>query len=331
MKKILTFFVVLITIFLNNCAKPNEPVKINKILKISSYYPTIGYARDIDVKDSLLYIAEDQSGFSIYNYLSDSLLCHYTSLIDNAFLISAVKEYNRLFVYDRYGSPPSIKIYDITDISDPLILPSITTETTGIRAMKVYFDGTGYIISFTSNDGGEHKFKIGKYDGFYFTSLISFEQYDYELHGFDIYDNYVYLCNEQIGLNVSDTISGETKNIINTSGVALDVKVVNNYAFVADKEAGFSIIDVQNIESAKVIFSTDTEGYAQSIDVEGKYLAVGSGGGGVYLYDISDVNNPQFLDQISADEIGYTYKVIIKNDIIFAATKRGVYKLLIQY
>jgi hypothetical protein len=78
------------------------------------------------------------------------------------------------------------------------------------------------------------------------------------------------------------------------------------------------------------IFWQNTSGYAQNLDVYGNYLVVASGGGGAYLFDVKDPENAELIDRIDDDEIGYVYQVRFFEGAIYAATKRGVYKLKIN-
>ena len=64
--------------------------------------------------------------------------------------------------------------------------------------------------------------------------------------------------------------------------------------------------------------------------MDGNYLAIASGGGGVYLFDVSDNNTPKFLDIIADAEIGYTYKVVFHSGVLYAATRSGIYRLTIN-
>jgi len=59
-------------------------------------------------------------------------------------------------------------------------------------------------------------------------------------------------------------------------------------------------------------------------------MVISAGGSGVYLYDISDKQNPEYLDRIDDSEIGYTYKVLIKNGIIITASRSGISKISIN-
>jgi len=320
MNKVLFACYIIIIIIFTSCAKSTEPVSSEDILKIDMFYSTIGYARDIFVSDSLLYIAEDQSGFSIYNHLTIAQYCNITAEFENARLISAVEEDSILFVYDRYGESAGIRVFDISDLTDPQEDMLLTGRN--IEAIKTYANDNGTIEILATK---ENKYYYGEYNGDYWLAYyFIFPNY---LMGFDVDSTCIYIAGEQIGLYVTDRTTGDILSITDTPGEVLAVKLVNNYVFIADKQEGFSIIDISNKENPEIIFQQDTSGWAQSIDVEGNYLVIGSGGGGVYLYDISDVQNPQFIDRMDDAVIGYTYKVKFWNGKIFAATKKGVYKL----
>lgn len=328
--KILFISYIIIIAIITGCAKSTEPVGSEGILKIDMVYSTVGFARDIFVSDSLLYIAEDQGGFSIYNHSTNTQYCNFTAEFENVRLISVVEKdsilFNydsKLFVYDRYGDYAGIRVFNISDLTDPQEEMLLTGRD--IEAIKTYAydDGTIEILATKKNE-----YWYGEYDGAVWYTYF-YRYFPNYLTGFDVDSSYIYLGGEQLGLYIVDR-TATTLNILSitdTQGEAIDVKLVNNYVFIADKQEGFAIIDVSDIYNPEIIFQKDTSGWAQSIDVEGNYLIIGSGGGGVYLYDISDIQNPQFIDRMDDAIIGYTYKVEFSNGKIFAATKKGVYKL----
>lgn len=323
--KLLLVIPIVITIVLCTCAKWVEPITYKDILEIEHIYSTTGYARDAYISDSLIYIAEDQAGFSIYDRNNDTLICHYYGSIENARLIAAVEEESLLFVYDIYGSPAAISVFDISNPTNPIVKPPITGQTSDIEEMKCFHSpGGGVDIIWIHSD----KYQFGNYVNIWMGSY----SYDFPnaLAGFDLDSLYIYLAGEQRGLYIADKNSGNIISETDTQGEALAVKVVDNYAYIAAKEEGLQVIDISDIENPELVYSFDTSGWAQSVDVEEDYLVVGSGGGGLYLFDVSDKANPEFLDRIDDSEIGYTYKAILSNGEIFVATKIGVVKLKIN-
>jgi len=324
------FFSIIVFLFLFSCAKLNEPAVIDTILKIVTTYSTYGFAREIDLTENYIYIAEDQGGISIYDILSDTLVCHYLGEIENARLIDAVEETDRLFVYDRYGSPAQIRVYDISNPADIQIEPPIITQTQGIEDMKCFPNQNNTVnIAVTRNDS-QYEYRYGVWDGFYYNPIYTYSNFTITLNGFDQDENYIYLAYEQLGLNITDRFTGENVGMCDTPGEAIFVKVVDNVVFVADKHQGLSVIDATDPNQPQLVFSEDTSGYAQGLDVSGNLLALASGGGGIYLYDISNPLNPKYLDRIDDQVIGYTYRAEFKNNYLFVATKSGVHKLEIN-
>ena len=141
---------------------------------------------------------------------------------------------------NRYG-PASIKIYDITDPSQPGILPPIIANTAGIQDMQCFPGDNGNIdMAITRNDS-EFEFRYSFWDGFFTNLLYSYDDYVVSLNGFDLDENYIYLSYEQLGVNITDRATGEYLSITDTQGEAIDVKVVDSHLYVADKTMGFSI------------------------------------------------------------------------------------------
>ena len=110
----------------------------------------------------------------------------------------------------------------------------------------------------------------------------------------------------------------------------MDVKIVDNYSFVALREAGFAVFDITNEAATELVYLEDVNEHIYTVDCENDHLVLGSHAGGVYLYDISNPADPKFLGNIDNDILGYTYEAEIYNGRIFAATRQGVYLLNID-
>ena len=313
----------IITLINAGCADFLEPIITNGELRIDAIIETIGYALDVFVGEDNIYIAEDQAGFSIYNKQNE-LVTHYYGNIENAQLIQAVEDKNRLFVYDRYGSPAAIMVYDISDPTIPVEMPPITGQTSNIEDVKCELkpDNTINILWTHAN-----KYQFGNYDDFWLGSF-SYE-FPNAVSGFTLQDTLIFVTGEQRGLYIAKRSTGTIISEINTTGEALAVTVCENYAYIADKTYGITVVDFSDVEHPKVVNTYNTTGYAQQIDAEGDYLVLASGGGGVYLFDISQRDTPIFIDRWDDSDIGYTYDVKLYNGEVFVATREGVYRMSI--
>ncbi|MDY6916161.1 MAG: hypothetical protein SVM86_07590 [Candidatus Cloacimonadota bacterium] len=84
-------------------AEQNEPFQPNSVLQVDTYYETGGFAHDLAISDSLLFVAANQVGFSIFNRLNGQKISNYYDTFENARLIDYVERDSLLFIYDRYG------------------------------------------------------------------------------------------------------------------------------------------------------------------------------------------------------------------------------------
>lgn len=323
-----------IIMLLSGCAKPNEP-SVNGALSVERHIETGGYVWDISVSDSLIFIAEDQAGFSIYNYLNNNFVCQVDSLhalnipYENVRKIYVVDEEELLFVYDRYGTAKGIHIFDITNRTEPIFLFRISGNTGNVECMYSYANsGGGITLNWTNNDSDGNTLNIRESNDNWFDPLA----YNFQntISGFDLNTDYFIIAAQQLGIHVVKRTSVDSIYTMDTPGEALDVKIVDSYAFVALREAGFAVFDISDETAAELVYLEDVDEHIYTVDCEDDYLVLGSHAGGVYLYDVSNPADPKFLGNIDNDIIGYTYEAEIYNGRIFAATRQGVYILNID-
>ena len=325
---ILSFIIVL----LSGCAKLNEP-SIYGALSIERHIETGGYVWDISVSDSLIFIAEDQAGFSIYNYLNNNFVCQEDSLhapwntpLGNVRKILAAENEEFLFVYDRYGSPPSINIYDITDTSEPYCVFRIQANTDNVDYLYSYANsGGGVTLNWINNS---NEINIRESNDNWEEGILYYFQH--AISEFDLTENHFIIAAQQLGIHIVERATGEIVCTMDTPGDASDVKIVDSYAFVALREAGFAVFDITDEAVPELVYLEDVDEHIYTVDCEDDYLVLGSHAGGVYLYDVSNPADPKFLGNIDNDIIGYTYEAEIYNGRIFAATRQGVYLLNID-
>jgi hypothetical protein len=328
MKIALTVMIAAAIIYLMSCADFNEPTETEHILEIEMSFPTRGYARNIYVSDSLLYIAEEQMGFTIYRIEPDSLLVRYQEPHQEVMLIYPVEERNLLFIYDKSGTD-KILVYDISEPDSLEVKPPITGETSGIKDMHC-LQGVGdtIYIMWTKDNNFYHGLYTDMWIG-----LLEVLQFPTALSGFECDNDFLYLAGYQGGFYIVNRITGDILSQTDTPGQALAVAIHGDYAYIADRECGLQVIDISDKSNPALLADANYDigyGYAQEIDVSENYLAIAWGGSGVFLFDISNPAKPLYLDNIDKEEMGYTYDVKFHNDKLYVATRSQVTRCIIK-
>lgn len=322
---------ILFTLTMVNCAKPSEPASVEGSLVIDHIFQTLGYARDVSVTDTHLFVAEDQVGFTIYDLATDDVVSHHESFLlgtdpvmfENVRGITAVDEENLLFVYNQYGSYQGIIMFDITNKVSPEFLFRHTGNTSSIAQIQSDVSQDGGADVYWTNGSG---YNFGRFDEFWQGSnSYSFQN---SIEGFDLDENRLYIAAEQLGFHIVNRSNGDIISTTDTEGEVLDVKIVDNYAVLALRQAGFAIYDISNTSQPSLVIHQEMNEYIYTIDIEDDQMVLGSHNGGVYLYNISDIADPALVGNIDSDEIGYTYKAVLKNNKIYASTRKGVYKII---
>jgi hypothetical protein len=324
------------SLFLAGCAKASDPVEVEQknILTVNKVYQTVGIPHDLLVTETKIFVAEDQAGFSIFNRESGTLITRengfYPEGPENPFnnfqnvrQLGYIASTQTLVVFDRYG-PAQMHVYDLTDINNPeWVAYMIGDGMFRVQYFDADSDDEGNIVLAISNSNSAFRYGTPEeFEGSFFTQGIPTYYMPNAVEQFHIVDNHVYLAAAQRGLYIFDLETRSLVSELNMTGEALDVKVKGDYAYVVAKQEGLLVADISDkANPVWLVNSTrSTSGWAQSIDVEGDNLVVGSGGGGVYLYDIGEnPAEPKFLDRIDSDIVDYTLFVAIENNEIFVA------------
>ena len=332
--------IIFILLFIFSCAKPNKTFAPEEPkLTVEKVFPTTGYVRDFTISDNYLFATVDQNGFSVFDLQTDTLVINYTNYLHAPRLISIAQD-TLLFVYDLYGSPASINCFNISDINNPQYLPPILSDTAGLEDFEVLTTESDTIkITYTKNDASSNKIKMINAtitNNFWqFTPEFDANQvFDYPVHHFCKYQNGIYyIANEQKGvavLDISNPFNPLLQSYIDTPGSAYDVKRVDNYLYIADKHEGFEVFKLDENNVWNMIYHYDTSGYAKQLAYSQDYVALASGGGGIYLFDISDKTNISLFGHIDDDEIGYTYRTKFFAETLYVGTRNGIYQLKIE-
>ena len=328
--KLTLISLVLISMIIFGCAKATDPVKVEKtnILTLNNVYPTVGIPEDMIVTEGKIFLAEDQAGFSIFDRTTGTLASRVSewdlnSHFSNVRQLGYAAYHNKLFVFDRFG-PARIFVFNVEDIENP----AFEIHLTGGELDRIYQFYTnsvedGNIELAISNTNSVFRYGVidASQPGFYY---MDYQQWSMPnaVRNFQIKDGYAYIAAAQRGLYIFDLENGVLLSELNMTGEALDVRVKGDHAYIVAKQEGLLVADISDKSNPVWLegSSRSTVGWAQSIDLEEDYLVVGSGGGGVYLYDIgTNPAEPRFLERVTESVVDYVLLVAIRDAKVYVA------------
>lgn len=335
-KAVYLILLLAISLFLANCAEakdPVEPTGTESPLVVESFLETDVYATEIAMFDSIAYVTQGYSGIAVFDMFADSVIAETPSEIIYAADIDVIKETKRLYVHDSQGGPAQIRVYDLDNPSAPQLAPPLLGQTQNIDVVEAYnISDTEDLLVYSRNNAENTDVYFAGWEGFNITQGTGAVggAFDRGIVGLDYKDGMVYVTNGQYGIRVVSRTDSTIVADIDVPGSAMAVKVVDNYMIVACKEEGLVIFDITDINNPSEVYYQNTSGYAQNLAIEGNLMALASGGGGVYVYDITSLAAPVYLGKIDDSEIGYTYDVEIYGGKVFTASKRGVAKIALN-
>ena len=331
MKKHIILITALLVLLLAGCAKRNTPWQNEDILTFQRQIQVVGDPLDIAFDADNIYVALDQGGISIINCAnySQKWVTELSSSDESVVplfkirKIGVVGEYNRLFLNET-DATDKIEIVDNSNLDSLRVIDSITGATQDIQDMKVQ-----KIVNPTDENVIEiiycagRNVHYGTYNGELWLGSTFSIYPPASASGIDLDEGYVYIAAQQRGLMIYDRNSLELISEIAVPGEALKVKVVGNYAYLACRQGGFTIVNIADKTEPLLMSNFDTTGYATSIDVKDNYAVVSSGGGGIYLFNISSPSHPILKQNITS--AGYTNNAkFYNNQLIVAARDEGI-------
>ncbi len=102
-----------------------------------------------------------------------------------------------------------------------------------------------------------------------------------------------------------------------TKGWANDIYVMGEYAYIANGENGFLIINISDKENPYIEGRVDTPGYANSIFISDEYAFIADGEEGIQVIDLNDKKNPIIIKNY--DTPGYAFDVSVYEGTAYIA------------
>ncbi len=203
-----------------------------------------------------------------------------------------------LFAAERSGT----MIYDISDVSNPQVMPPWYVNLPGGYAIGI--DVFGNYAYITTEGSGSSYSQLNIVDLSWEANLSKVGNCDtqtvntsYDAVDIAVRNNYAFIANSEAGLRVVDVSNPKwpapVSNFGATTGRAVSVTLSGDYAYVADETNGLYIFDISNPESSiPTVRSPGSEGGITDVVVRGNFAYLAEGANGIEMFDITDPANP---------------------------------------
>lgn len=214
-----------------------------------------------------------------------------------------------LYVIDTAGL---LQIFNVSEPAIPVFLASAYVE--GHSAAAIY-DKTLYISGGRFNDSEIHSYDIS--DPVY---PIKKKSYITNYFAYDLIavSNHLFLSQGVTGF-YSYNLIDEIANYFIGYGTIVDVAKYNNYLLMVDSKSKFLILDITDPTNPTQIDSVQSITLGEQIIIKDNYLFTAVTANGLYIYDISDINDIRtvsFFD-VKADVKADVKGIAVKNELLF--------------
>ncbi|MBC8213204.1 MAG: hypothetical protein ISR90_03930 [Candidatus Marinimicrobia bacterium] len=341
MKKLL-----IIAILFFGCMNPEDPIIDEEILP-TVIIPTIGFCRDVDIRDSILVAANDENGYmvvSINENLDFEIL--YEAELDPLLHADRVKIsdlYNYFLVLDVRDVIVKVDFADFSSISS--VLPSPDSENRPDDTRSFVIDETDpnllrlYSLWIENDHSEIYKRNYWYEDISNPDSIVFFDFLDanshqdfYNSNAQELYlsDSLLSIANSQLGVIVLRKDGNGDLTELSRFDTPLSSEVetvfsVGNIIFSGLSYNGGCYAVELDLTTGEVADSVD---FASGYSVNGIYgdenlIVLACGYDGVLLYRWnSDLNNVEFVAKLVSQ--GYAYKVKLEESNVFVATRNGI-------
>ena len=292
-------------------SNPNNPTETDFIYE-HDFFEYGKHIEDVFVSKKYAYVAASSEGMRIVD-ISDPKNIYEISYWDPP----APEHVDDLFIEGNYAflvCRRSLKIFDISDVYNPVEMSSYSFESRSADA--VFVSDSNVYCTFRS----QH-FKIFRIDSLDNLVEISSYQLNYASSITDIVvkDTIAYILNDGSGLillNISDYYNPFEIGSIDTYGLAFDLAITDEYVFIADFR-DLVTISIEDPFNPLEINSYYTGRFANKVLSKGNYAYLFTQGHGLKILDISNPANPERIGY--CDYPGDTNDAFLSGNYIYVA------------
>jgi len=144
----------------------------------------------------------------------------------------------------------------------------------------------------------------------------------------DVDDNFLYVTSHCGNItypgvismvDISDPHNPVVTDSTHTSGIPYDIKVVGDFAYIADGDNGLSIFFISG-SAPHFVTNVSTGGHARSIYVDGTNAYIAQGLAGIAVFDIADPFNPTLSSTYATTG---AKDIFVQNNYAFIADSEG--------
>jgi len=307
-------------------------------MTIVNSIPLVGDPLDMDVAGNTIFVAEYRLGISLWHRTTGELLQRFDGLVELDEEDDVEKKMDVLYVsLTRYHAPFNILLITDRTRTHRIMAFKYDEKSNSLDFIRDYQGATNSLrdIVFEAIPGDNLTFRT--FWGYFRMSRNNIQQgriisplYSHEMQADSTVPNainsivlapdHILTAMGQRGVYITNRAL--TENVeFNTPVSAQDLVLNNNTLYVADSQGGLLVIDVSDMSEPKLIQTIQIEGSATSIDMTGRYLAVGTTNAGVFLYSIDSPVAPKLLAGLPNSHVGYINKLMFYNNELFIASR----------
>lgn len=144
--------------------------------------------------------------------------------------------------------------------------------------------------------------------------------------GLSTRDNYAYIADGDAGVQVISVADPANPYIVGNFEMACATNIVLNDSYAFVADLGLRILDISVPVKPKEISYVETPGIARDLLVEGCYAYVADDWCGVRIIDIHDITNPKEVGQVYTS--GYAWDIQMAGSNLYIATCDGGLKVV---
>lgn len=290
---------------------PSIPIQVG-------FYGPLGYADGVEVSSNFAYIVST-FGVRVVDISDPSYPIEVGAYDSQGYATSVAVEGNYVYVAGMYGGDEQgLYVIDVFDPTDPSLVGYCEKYVGAYRDMVVT-GGIAYIV----NEWGLEVISVADPYNPTLIAYVDLVELPSMTVGVEVTGEVAYVTEEWVGLkivDVSDPTNPSLIGVYDSPGYALNVDVVENYAYVSD-HGGLQIVDVSDPANPVGLGFYETPGTAIYVAVSENIAYMADGGGGVSVVDVS---NPLSLALIDVyDTPGFSHEVKVIGNYIYLADGYG--------